>query len=162
MYVITNIHQQLVLPCCFFPLRAWNVLILPLEGMEQEDSEFHAQEIHDRFLAKKENIFLRLYTSKHTMRSSCVYYFGIFLMKNRESLLSVPQMRENYSGQWWGMSSLLILLIFKNRDTDALMIMKVIFMELEHGWTLLVWVLLFHSQWRVSSFTPTCDKFQGL
>ena len=60
------------------------------------------------------------------------------------------------------MSSLSIFFIFKNSDTDALMIMKVIFMELEHGRTLLIWVLLFCSQWRVSSFTPTCDKFQGL
>ena len=92
-------HEQLVLPCCFFPLRAWNVFILPLEDHGTGGlSEFHAQGIHDRFLGKKENTFLRLYTSKNTMRSSCVYYFGIFLMKNRESLLSVPQMRENYSG----------------------------------------------------------------
>ena len=38
------------------------------------------------------------------------------------------------------MSSLSILFIFKNRETDAPMIMKVILMEPEHEWTLLAWV----------------------
>lgn len=38
------------------------------------------------------------------------------------------------------MSSLSIFFIFKNRETGALMIMKAILVELEHGRTLLVWV----------------------
>ena len=38
------------------------------------------------------------------------------------------------------MSSLSIFFIFKNRETDAPMIMKVILMEPEHEWTLLAWV----------------------
>ena len=53
MYAIINMHEQLVLPCCFFSLKAWNVFILPLEDHGTGGfSEFHAQEIHDRFLGK--------------------------------------------------------------------------------------------------------------
>ena len=134
-------YQQHVLPRCFFPLWACNVLILPLEDHGTRWlSEFHAQEIQDRFLGKKKNTFLRLYIRKIVWDLLVFITLEYFWWRIEKVYFQYPKWEKTILRSGGEMSSLSIFFIFKNRETDALMIMKVILMEPEHEWTLLVWV----------------------